>query len=77
MMTPQQIDAPAANSVGILFAPGDATEIQTLIPGVNGIGDPSPGGATGGLGFGAASALSGTAPYLIAFLCLGLAVTLG
>ncbi len=28
LLTPQEIDSEAANSVGVLFAPGDATVIQ-------------------------------------------------
>lgn len=76
MMTPQQVDAAGANAqVPILFAPGDATEVQTFEPGVNGLGDPRPPGR-GGLGIGGAAGLwdSGwvrQAPYWIAIFSLG------
>ncbi|KAK8056903.1 hypothetical protein PG993_002130 [Apiospora rasikravindrae] len=39
LLTPEEIDAPSANAVGILFAPGDATQIeQTGVTGQNGLG---------------------------------------
>jgi hypothetical protein len=36
MMTPEQINMTSANSVGILFAPGDATIVQTKTTGPDG-----------------------------------------
>ncbi|KAK8033136.1 hypothetical protein PG991_002534 [Apiospora marii] len=39
LLTPEEIDATSANTVGILFAPGDATQIeQTGVTGQNGLG---------------------------------------
>lgn len=50
LLTPEQINASAANAVGILFAPGDSTQIQ-----VEGKDDD---GKDGGQGLGGAGALS-------------------
>jgi len=39
LLAPEEIDATSANTVGILFAPGDATYIeQTGVTGLNGLG---------------------------------------
>lgn len=32
MMAPEDIDAEAANAVGVLFAPGDSTEVEASFP---------------------------------------------
>lgn len=36
MMSPEDIDAAAANQVGVLFAPGDSTEVEATFPDDNG-----------------------------------------
>ena len=41
MMTPEEIDAPTANAVGVLFAPGDSRQIEAAgkdDPGIFGAG---------------------------------------
>ena len=45
LLTPEQINASAANAVGILFAPGDSTQIQ-----VEGKDDGKDGQGLGGAG---------------------------
>jgi hypothetical protein len=53
MLSPDQINVPAANSIGVLFAPGDNTVVQTKVPG-SGIGGGRPQAGPGdGLGNGA------------------------
>ncbi|KAI1345096.1 hypothetical protein F5Y15DRAFT_364857 [Xylariaceae sp. FL0016] len=59
LLTPEEINADAANSVGILFAPGDATVVEqtdTSSGDGDGLGPEKPDGTTGnGLGSGASS----------------------
>lgn len=58
MMTPEQIDAPAANAAGIMFAPGDATQVEAK--GANGK-DSKDGKDVKGLGSGAGAVKASTA----------------
>jgi hypothetical protein len=56
LLTPEQIDADAANAVGILFAPGDATVVeQTDLSSddAEGLGPTNADGSPAGLGSGA------------------------
>ena len=59
MMAPEDIDATAANDVGVLFAPGDSTEVEATFPDDkddfdNGLGgsrpEAGPGDGLGGAG---------------------------
>jgi hypothetical protein len=55
LLEEDQIDARAANSVGVLFAPGDATQVQSIDKSKgDGLGS-SRGGAVNGLGSAAAA----------------------
>ncbi|KAH9902214.1 hypothetical protein F4778DRAFT_781448 [Xylariomycetidae sp. FL2044] len=75
LLTPEEIDADAANAVGILFAPGDATIVdqpEASTDDGDGLGPEKPGASTGaGLGSGASSVEIATfwVPSL-AFICL-------
>lgn len=74
LLPPEQIDAPAANAVGVLFAPGDATQVEQS----------GRGGGEGGLGFddtvgglGGAGALDGPGVLVrLVAACAGLAALL-
>ncbi|XXG94588.1 hypothetical protein Hte_000845 [Hypoxylon texense] len=67
LLTPEEIDAESANSVGVLFAPGDATVIQqsgTADDDDDGIG-PSKPEANPGDGLGSGAGAIGTASALV------------
>ncbi|KAI1143578.1 hypothetical protein F5Y05DRAFT_157892 [Hypoxylon sp. FL0543] len=66
LLTPQEIDAESANSVGVLFAPGDATVVQQSGSADNdgdGLGPPKP-EANPGEGLGGANTLERTSAVL-------------
>ncbi|KAI0842015.1 hypothetical protein F5Y06DRAFT_258830 [Hypoxylon sp. FL0890] len=73
LLTPEEIDAESANSVGVLFAPGDSTVVQqtdSTDDGGDGIGPTKP-EANPGDGLGGAGALKRTsAVYWISLLSI-------
>ena len=73
LLSPEDINAPAANTVGVLFAPGDNTTVQ-VNPNGKGIGGDKP-GASPLDGLGGAGMLSWkSAAYWITFVAITISV---
>jgi len=79
MMAPELVNAQAVNSVSVLFAPGDATEVKVMLPdgamsGNNGIGGGRPqAGPEDGLGSAAASLSWGSGARCICLASIAMA----